>query len=263
MYCFFNRFVIDEAKNKRIISDIDGIKLQEQSSSVVDKDGRYPCRAPSCSKTFAQNGKWRKDHEATHNPPVIIEEPIVNHTLNLHVPPDQRDDMLCYQKALKYGMLLLNSWDAISMGDGGRILRCWKYFLLYLHNEEGSTVKYSLEALYLMCQVHAILSLQAAHRLIWIRSVKNKAGPGGNIPLDLQLEFFNKILKGAVKNLRPNVSKKSLDHISHAMGVTNQLLYNFDQEVKVIKRSGRHVQQSTAGDLKKLVDKLIEERQQA
>ncbi len=36
------------------------------------------------------------------------------------------------------------------------------------------------------------------------------------------------------------------------MGVTNQLLHNFDKEAKIIKRSGKHVKQSTQGDLSKV-----------
>ena len=120
-----------------------------------------------------------------------------------------------------------------------------------------SAAKYSLEALYLLCQVNAILSPQAAHRLIWNRTVKNKAGLGGNIPLDLQLEFYNKVLKGAVRNLGPNTSKKSLDRICHAMGVTNKQLHNFDKEIKMYKRSGRHIKPSLAGDMRKLVNELV------
>ena len=111
---------------------------------------------------------------------------------------------------LEYRMLLLSFLDAISEGDGDRILRSWKYFLLYLRNEEMSAAKYSLEALYLLCQVNAILSPQAAHRLIWNRTVKNKAGLGGNIPLDLQLEFYNKVLKGAVRILAPTLQRNLL-----------------------------------------------------
>ena len=32
---------------------------------------------------------------------------------------------------------------------------------------------------------------------MWNSFVKNKQGPGGKIPLDLQLEFYNKLVKEA------------------------------------------------------------------
>ena len=134
------------------------------------------------------------------------------------------------------------------------------FYCIYLRNEEMSAAKCSLEALYLLCQVNAILSPQAAHRLIWNCTVKNKAGLGGNIPLDLQLEFYNKVLKGAVRNLGPNTSKKSLDQICHAMGVTNEQLHNFDKEIKMYKRSGRHIKPSLARDMRKLVNELVAQK---
>ena len=208
---------------------------------------------------FVHNGKCRSDHEASHTP---IDIPKIKDViLNAEPPPEECDDMLSYQKALlEYGMLLLNFWDAISEGDGSRILRSWKYFLLYLRNEDKSTTKYSLEALFLTCQVNALLSPQAAHRLVWNRSVKNRPGRAGNIPLDLQLEFYNRILKAAVKNLGPNASRTSFDRICHAMGITNELMHHFDKETKIIKRSGKHVKQSVKSDFSKIVDELINEK---
>ena len=109
-------------------------------------------------------------------------------TVDFQIHEDKRDDMLAYQKALlDYGMLFLNFWDASSTGDGARILRCWKFFLVYLKTQGGVVSKYSLEALYLMFQVYSLLSPQAAHRLIWNRNVKTKPG-SCNIPLDLPVK---------------------------------------------------------------------------
>jgi len=114
------------------------------------------------------------------------------------------DDMMAYQKALmEYGLLLMNFKDAISEVDGDRILRCWKFFLLHLSNDKRS-VKYALEALYMMFQVNSLLTPKAAHELICYRLAKSRNCLGGNIPLDLLLEFYNRLLKDAVKKLTPN-----------------------------------------------------------
>ncbi len=113
----------------------------------------------------------------TNNPPIleIIEQSVVVYTTS---SDEEQDDMFSYQKALlEYCMLILNFWDAISEGDGERTMRCWRFFLLYLRAEGQSTVKYSLEALYLSCQINVLLSPQAAQRLIWNRSVKTKKWP--------------------------------------------------------------------------------------
>ena len=143
--------------------------------------------------------------------------------------------MICvaYQKALlDYGMLILNFLDAIAEGDG-EFFRCWKYFLMYLKHQGRSSTKYALEGLYLMFQVHALLSPRAAHRLVWNRSVKNKRG-SSNIPLDLMLEFYNRIIKEAVKKLGPGASAKSYAHVKPSIisGLNLQQLYQWINEHK-------------------------------
>ena len=186
-----DEFVIDESKNERIIDCLENINISDRAKALsLDDNNRYQCRYEGCQKSFAKYGKRMKDHEANHNPPVleIVEQSVIIDTTS---SDERQDDMFSYQKALlEYGMLILNFWDAISEGDGERIMRCWRFFLLYLRAGGQSTTKYSLEALYLMCQINILLSPQAAQRLIWNRSVKNKNGLGGNIPLDVQLEFI-------------------------------------------------------------------------
>ena len=130
--------------------------------------------------------------------------------------------MYSYQKALlDYGMAILTFFDAISEGDGARVIRNWKFLLLYLHHDRSS-YKYAIEGLYMLFQIHALLSPKAAHHLVWNRFSKRKNKLGGNIPLDLALEFLNRIYKDAVKKLGPNASTKSIDRICHALGVTKK-----------------------------------------
>ena len=108
------------------------------------------------------------------------------------------EDMYNYQRALlEIGMVIINFLDAISEGE--RVIRNWKFLLLYFQHDNGSQ-KYSLEALYLMSQVNALFSPKAAHHIVWNRFSKRKQCQGGNIPLDLALEFVNRIFKDAVKN---------------------------------------------------------------
>lgn len=255
-------YVIDSERNKSLENEVKAMQEQEQRV-VQDAFGRFPCQFPGCDKSFAHNGKRKKDHEDTHNQPFTAKPTV--HLLDMPLKEDEkdkiRDDMFSYQKALlDYGMVILNFWDGISEGDGERVLRCWKYFLMYLKHQGGSATKYSLEALYLMFQVHALLSPQSAHILIWNRFIKNKQGPGGNIPLDLQLEFYNKSVKQALKNLGPGASQKSMDRICHSLGFTTALMNNFDANLNVFKRSGRHVKKSIESDLKKVVKDLMQNK---
>ena len=251
-----DKYVLDKAKHEKIAiaaSQLEEKHLQRMNDRLLN--GRYKCRFPGCRKTYASDGKWREIHEQSHNPPVNIQERSL--LTEIH-EEDTVDDMYNYQKALiEYGMVILNFFDAISEGDGGRVLRNWKFLLLYFHHDGQSSNKYALEALYLIFQVYAILSPKASHDLIWNRFSKRKQKQGGNISLDLALEFLNRIFKDVVKKLGPNASTRSINRICHAMGVTKQLTENFDSSMSLYERSGKHTRRSQKADMAKIVKQLM------
>lgn len=254
-------YVLDYEKHKRFISACQhaDVSANKQCSDMT-AEGRYKCRYPGCKRTFAASGQCRRTHEAKHSPPLNVPED--NPTVDLFFEDDplQADDMYNYQKSLmEMGMLIMNIQDAISEGDGSRVLRCWKFLLLYLKHDNGST-KYSVEVLYMMFQINAILSPRSAHQLIWNRFTKLRLGPAGHIPLDLNLEFYNKTVKQAVKKLGSNASQKSINRICHSIDVTKVLMENFDKEVKTYKTSGKHVQQSVLKDMKAVVAELLDQK---
>ena len=239
-------FIVDKTRNEAIQKSSETL----EQASKVDAFGRYPCRFPGCPKSFAKNGKWRRAHEMKHEPPVIIDT-------SEGCDDGDHDDMLAYQKSLlDYGMLLLNFFDAISESDGDRVVRSWKFFLMYMKHQEGSS-KYALEALYVMFQVYGLLSPQESHKFKWNRFIKNKSGLGGHIPLDLQLEFYNRTVKEAIKNLGPNAAVKSINRICHSLHTTTNLMDVFDADYNVFKRSGKHTKKSQDGDLHKIVQQLV------
>ena len=67
----------------------------------------------------------------------------------------------------RYGLLCLEFYDTIQEGNGERIIRCWKFLLLHFKADGKGSTKYALEGLYLILQVHALLSPRQAYRLIW------------------------------------------------------------------------------------------------
>ena len=251
-----DKYIVDEEKHKKIIATVEHLE-EKQLQRLKDKtaNGRYKCRFPGCEKTFSNDGKWRMVHERAHDPPVCIEEqPMLAEIYSSDIVAD---DMYNYQMALlEYGMVIINFLDAISEGDGARVIRNWKFLLLYFQHDKGSQ-KYSLEALYLMFQVYALLSPKAAHHIVWNRFAKRKHSLGGNIPLDLALEFLNRIFKDAVKKLGPNANPRSISRICNAMNFTKKLTENFDGSMVLYKRSGKHARKSCGADLKKLVNELL------
>ena len=251
-------YILDHRKHEKFISACQhaDVRASKQQTDMT-AEGRYKCRYPGCKSTFASSGQCRHNHEAKHSPPVNVPED--NPTVDLFFEDDplQQDDMYNYHKSLmEIGMLIMNIQDAISEGDGGRVVRCWKFLLLYLKHDNGSQ-KYSLEVLYLMFQINAILLPRSAHQLIWNRFTKLRRGHAGHIPLDLNLEFYNKTVKQAIKKLGSNASKKSINWICHSIDVTKTLMSNFDNEVRMYKTSGKHVRKSTLKDMKAVVAELL------
>ena len=52
--------------------------LTEQENDILHQqeltpDRRFPCRFPSCTRSFKYNGKAGRSHELSHDPPVEIE----------------------------------------------------------------------------------------------------------------------------------------------------------------------------------------------
>ena len=250
-----NKYILGSKKIALLLEKVHMAESEENSNADC---GRYKCRFPGCEKTYKYDGKRKREHEASHGlPPVSIS----NYTSS-HKQTMKRDDMFNYQSSfLEIAFLVKNFLDAISEGDGARVVRCWKFMLQYLRHDGTASRKYALEALYLQCQVNALLSPRAAHRLTWNRFLKSKFSLGGNIPLDLALEHFNRIIKTLMKKLGANgLSQKALDRHCKVLTLNKQLLDNFDEMCNVTKRSGKHVRQSRRNDLVKVVQNLVENK---
>ena len=219
------------------------------NSNHKTADGRYKCRHTGCTVTFHYDGRKRVEHEKSHGLHLEVEK--------LHVPVVD-DEMLSYQLSLlELGMIVVNFFDAISEGDGARLIRQWKFMLPHLRNDGAASRKYALEGMYMLSQIEALLSPYEAHSLIWNRFNKAKESYGGNIPLDLAVEHYNNMMKNVVRLLGPNnTNRRAIDRYAKAVTTNKAVLSNFDKACRVLKRSGRHTQASIQNDLKKIVKEL-------
>ena len=82
---------------------ISGQERQEMINQIeLNADGEFPCRFPGCSKSFKYNGKSRKNHELSHDPPVLISD---NYSDSAFMPSkvspsNKGDDMFNYNTAV-------------------------------------------------------------------------------------------------------------------------------------------------------------------
>lgn len=129
---------------------------------------------------------------------------------------------------LGMGMLARNFHDASREGDGERLIRCWKFFML--HFKVNGRVKYAVEAINILAQVNDLLPPAMGHQLIWNRTCNLTGDAEKNIPLDLQMEHLNRVFKENINTFRSKISEKSISRSSQAIGPIQQLINTFDKE---------------------------------
>ena len=71
------------------------------------------------------------------------------------------------------------------------------------------------------------------------------------------MEFYNRTVKEAIKNIGPNAATKSINRICHSLETTTALMKAFDSNLNVFKRSGKHSKKTSSDDLKKIVNELV------
>ena len=263
--------VVDEYvfQSSSVVNDIvDSVLTQQEKDDLLQQqeltpEGRFPCRFPGCDKSFKYNGKSRRSHELSHEPPVQLEEEPPPLTTSKPVSPPKEtkesDDAFNYNcSLLTDSFLFFNFLDAIKEGDGARILRQYKYFMLYCKADGSHSTKYALECLYQFFLVYALLSPRDSERFTWNRSVNNTGQKGTNIPLDEDTEHSNNFIKQGIKNLGPNLTEGAVKRLSHAEKSSRSILGKLDESIKRATKSGHHTRGSTARDLDELVKRAVQ-----
>ena len=169
-------------------------------------------------------------HELSHNPPPIIPKKLV---LVNTVPdptgqnPKPKNDIFDYHRGfINITLLLRNFMDALKEGDGERIIRCIKMFLLYFKKDGIGSIKYVLEAY--MFQMYTLVIPREAERIKWSRTVNNHGQPGCNVAMDLTLEHDNHLIKDMIRGLGPNISESSICRICRAFFLIKAFLEHLD-----------------------------------
>lgn len=152
-------------------------------------------------------------------------------------------------------LLRLDHNDAIKHGNGGRVIRLYKYFCLYF--KVSNCLKYSFAMLQLQAQVSALLSPRLAHSLTWNRFVNHQGKADSNHPMDLEIEHDNKLFKTDCQSYQGEITEKSIQRVGRSTMPSDEILRNFDKSSEVKRLSGKHTMMSTQEDVLALVEHLI------
>ncbi|XP_070533053.1 uncharacterized protein [Ptychodera flava] len=227
-------YILSEAKKfvkAYVISDI----------PQLQPDGRkYKCRY--CEREFARNGNL-KNHEVKH---AEYTEPDAGRDDN------EDDGVLNYTRhALMLCLLRRDHNNAIHMGDGGRIIRLYKFFYLYF--KVSNCPKYAYAMLELLAQVSCLLTPRKAYQLTWNRSVNWQGKEYTNHPMDLDIEHDNKAFKTDVNSYRGEITQRMVDKVSRSLNITEAITANYNRQTQVRKPSGKHTSANTDEDVQALV----------
>ena len=138
-------------------------------------------------------------------------------------------------------IFFMNFLDAVSEGNGQRIMRQYKYLMLLCKADDPHSTNYALESLYQLLLVNG-LSQKESEIFVWNRTVNNHGGLGNNIPHDLEVEHSNNFNKQGYCNIGANLSEKALSRIYHAEKHVRNISGKVDRLLQRFIRSGKHIQ---------------------
>ncbi len=123
-----------------------------------------------------------------------IIEKFVNISYNKRKSDTHDDKVLMHaEQVLSVGALHAELADAVQQGDGERVIRLWRYFMLLFHNLNRKN--YAKKAVLLLLQYEYTLSCTQVSELLYGRFVNTRRVPEANISTDLFMEHLNRQLK--------------------------------------------------------------------
>ena len=186
---------------------------------------------------------------------VDIQYPVIREKKSSAKKEVEEDRVKEYGKeVLTLGCFYLEYRDAIREGDGVRVLRCWKFLLLYCRATGHSN--YANEALNILLQHEFILPPRLSEQLLYSRFVNTAGLPGKNIAADLHLEHLNRLCKDSIKNLGANKTPRAFLRIGKSAQPISEIVANFYYSAGMERGSGAHTHRSQAEDMEKIIHAL-------
>ena len=205
------------------------------------KKTNYECQ--HCNKTYKRVKSLRNHIQKKHNE-------VTNQHQGIQASSSE-DGVLNYAcNALSLGLIARSFVDARQHGDGRRIMRLYKFLLLFF-KLEGRT-KYSYYSLYTLAQAFYLLPPSLAHELVWNRTNNTRGKVDSNVENDRIVEHHNKTFKLDCRDFQGKVTSKSITRASHSYNVMNNIMDKCDHELHVKKPSGKHFKPNIESDVKAL-----------
>ena len=169
-------------------------------------------------------------------------------------PSDAEDRIHAYAcEVITLGLLLIDFNDAVREGDGTRIIRLWRYLLLYKASNRSN---YAIEAFTLLAQFDFLLPHRLARQLAWSRTINTHGHAGKNVACDLHMEHLNREAKKQITGLGSNITDAAVTRIGKALGDVVQIVHQFDLASAIKELSSRHSKKSCKKDMEIILKQL-------
>ena len=204
-------------------------------------------KCPECTKVYKTKRGLVKHLEDKH--------PDSHHLADAQQPKANINDYC--RTAMGMVLMAQNFADARKCGDGERIVRLYKFFIL--HFKAAGKTKYAYHSLRLQAQVQCLLTEKMAHLVTWNRFVNNKGGATSNVEVDRDNEHRNKGIKEEISAFHGKVSDISIKRVGEAAQTLEKILLQTDKAASTKRPSGKHAKADTTEDVLALTDVLHKE----
>ena len=203
---------------------------------------------------FAVDESTDSIKSAIHHVALQIEQKYTKYSVS---PVSTNDGVFNYARhVLSMGLLARDFMDAWKEGDGDRIMRIWKFFLL--HFKQTGHTKYSIEAFRLLARINVTATPKQSYEMKWNRCCSLKNGHGHNRPLDLQMEFFNRVFKDDIKSFHAHLSPASVTRTANAASPVDAIMSKCDEALGVRYDGGGHPADKCVKDVSIVAKTLLD-----
>ena len=147
--------------------------------------------------------------------------------------------------------------DGWSEGDGVRVLKCRKVFLLHFCTDRRT--KYAFESLRVQLQL-ASLPPHLVSQFTWDRFVNTHGGNGWNIPCDLHNEHINCLFKEIVGNMGSNFTQEASTQAAQVVSSLARMAKQFDDQSGIHPQATAHARKSDEKDLHLVVKVVMDSK---
>lgn len=217
----------------------------QQIRDMLDPDlQKYIC--VSCGNHYKTVGHLRRHLKDKH-----LWDFIENDT-----EEDKKPDRIAIYRAslMKCLLLLKDTNDGYSMGDGDRIMTNAKFQMLL--SGVSRHTKYQIWLFRFLAYYSCILSPKDAYEYKWNCTSNLSGGTGRNIPNDNLVEIMVHRLKEKVRSQGANVTFQSAKKAALSLQVQDEIKQNVMKEINMKPKGTTRAETSKKADVELIIDQL-------